>query len=109
MYVGVTEANIYDGDSNYVFSLFTSRKGAGASILSYSMMLAKTLGEPYQSRKRLSERIAKELVPASLKALAIPRPGDPSDPYSYSDGVARLDQKTLVLSPAVKAALDKFR
>ncbi len=109
MYVGVTEANIFSGDTNYVFSLFQAHAGLGASILSYSMMMAKTLNEPYESRRRLTERIAKELVPASLKALDIPRPADPSDPYSYASSVARLDQKGLVLSPPVKQALDKFR
>lgn len=108
MYVGVTETNIYDGDNNYVFSEHTSSNG-GASILSYAVMLAKTLNEPYESRKRLAERIAKELVPASLKSLGIPRPADPSDPYSYADSVKRLDEKSLTLSPPVKAAVGRFR
>jgi predicted Zn-dependent protease len=109
MYVGVTEANIYSGDSNYVFSLFTQKKGHGVSLLSYSMMMAKMTGETYESQSRLAERIAKELVPASLKALDIPRPTDPSDPYSYASGLDRLSQKGLVLSEPVRAALDKFR
>lgn len=115
MYVGVTEANIYDDETNYVFSLFTTKRvplasvNRGASILSYSMMMAKTLGEEYESRKRLVERLAKELVPASLKALDIPRPADPTDPYSFSNGVDRLAQKSLVLSPPVREALDTFR
>jgi hypothetical protein len=73
------------------------------------MMLAKTLGEPFQSRRRLTERVAKELVPASFKALRIPRPTDPTDPYSYSDGVERLAQKTLTLSSPTKQALDRLR
>jgi hypothetical protein len=109
MYVGVTEANIFAGDYNYVFSQFITKDGRGVSLLSYGMMMAKTLGEPYESQPRLAERMAKELVPASLKALNIPRPSDPSDPYSYSSGVDRLSQKGLVLSQPVKDALDKFR
>jgi hypothetical protein len=72
-------------------------------------MLAKTLGEPIPSRRRLTERLAKEMVPASFKALRIPRPTDPTDPYSYSSGVDRLDQKTLTLSPATRKALDELR
>ena len=79
------------------------------SVLSYSVMLAETLQEAYQSRGRLIERIAKELVPASLKQLGIPRPLDPSDPYSYANGVTRLDQKTLVLSEPTNDALKTFR
>lgn len=98
MYVGVTAANIFLGDANYVFNASQQTQTGMASILSYSVMLAQTLNELGGSRKRLAERIAKELVPASLKALNIPRPSDPTDPYSYSDGIARLDQKTLKLS-----------
>jgi hypothetical protein len=73
------------------------------------MMLGRTLNESYDSRPRLVERIAKELVPASLKQLGIPRSTDPSCPYSYSSGVERLDQKTLVLSEEVVKALEKLR
>ncbi len=109
MYVGITEINIYSGDNNYIFSLHTSRKKSQASILSYHMMLAKTLSEEFESRKRLTERIAKELVPASLKSLKIPRSTDPTCPYSYSSGVSRLDQKTLILSESVKNKLEKIK
>lgn len=80
-----------------------------ASIMSYHMMLGKTLHETYDSRQRLVERIAKELVPASLKQLGIPRSTDPTCPYSYSSGVDRLDQKTLTLSDQIKEALNKLR
>jgi hypothetical protein len=109
MYVGVTEANIYGGDSNYLFSAYTAHGKQGASILSYAMMMARALGEPSESRKRLAERLAKEMVPASLKALQLPRPVDASDPYSYADGPARLDQKGLTLSAPTREALAKFR
>jgi len=109
MYVGVTGANIYAGDTNYLFSQYTAPNGTGASILSYAMMTAATLNEQYESRKRLAERLAKELVPASLKSLGIPRPADPTDPYSYSDGVVRLEQKTLMLSEPTREALALFR
>jgi hypothetical protein len=109
IYVGITDDNIYSGDVNYLFSLSGKWKGAYVSILSYAMMTAETLGEAYQSRKRLAERMAKELVPATLKALDIPRAVDPTDPYSYSNGVERLNEKTLVLSKPTKEALDKFR
>jgi hypothetical protein len=109
MYVGITEANISSGDANYVFSTMVYRPEGPVSILSYHMMLAKTLNADYESRKRLTERIAKELVPATLNALKIPRPSDPSDPFSYSSGVERLDQKTLILSKPTEDGLAKFR
>ncbi|MDI6743190.1 MAG: hypothetical protein QMD11_10700, partial [Smithella sp.] len=110
IYVGITGANIYSGDNNYLFSLYaeTGNKFRG-SILSYYMMQASNLSEDYESRKRLVERIAKELVPASLKSVNIPRSTDPTCPYSYSSGVARLDEKTLVLSEEVKNAIEKLK
>ncbi|PKN61427.1 MAG: hypothetical protein CVU57_29420 [Deltaproteobacteria bacterium HGW-Deltaproteobacteria-15] len=109
MYVGVTEVNIFSGDNNFVFSLHGGVEGLQASILSYKMMMAKTLSEEYESRPRLAERIAKELVPASLKTLGIPRSSDPKCPYSYSSGVERLDQKGLILSEQVEKEIDRFR
>ena len=109
MYVAITEANIYSGDNNYVFSLGRTDQESPASIMSYYMMLGSTLHETYDSRPRLVERIAKELVPASLKQLGIPRSTDPTCPYSYSSGVDRLDQKTLVLSEEVKESLNVLK
>jgi predicted Zn-dependent protease len=109
MYVAITEANIYSGDNNYVFSLGRTDQKSPATIMSYHMMLGRTLHETYDSRQRLVERIAKELVPASIKQLGIPRSTDPTCPYSYSSGVDRLDQKTLTLSDEVKEALNRLR
>ena len=92
-----------------MFSTMVYRPEGPVSILSYHMMLAKTLNAEYESRKRLTERMAKELVPATLNALKIPRPTDPTDPFSYSGGVDRLDQKALILSKPTEDALAKFR
>ena len=109
MYVGITGINIYSGDNNFIFSLHTTGRESQASVLSYYMMLARNLSEEYESRNRLTERIAKELVPASLKSLKIPRSTDPTCPYSYSSGVSRLDQKTLRLSEPVKDSIERIR
>lgn len=109
MYVAVTQANIYSGDNNYVFSISTSDRQSHVGLLSYYMMQGKTSGSSFDSRPRLAERLAKELVPASLKQLRIPRSTDPTCPYSYSSGIERLDQKTLNLSDEVKQALKTLR
>lgn len=109
MYVGVTEVDIYSGDSNYIFSSGLVSPNSQGTILSYYMMLTAPGWDRYEPRKRLTERLAKELVPASLKALNIPRSTDPRCPYSYSASLDRLDAKTLSLSDEVKAALDKLR
>ena len=73
------------------------------------MMLGKTLRENHESRRRLVERIAKELVPVSLMQLGIPQSADPTCPHSYASGVERLDEKTLTLSDEVEEALEKIR
>jgi predicted Zn-dependent protease len=109
MYVGITEANIYLGDNNFVFSAGTASGRDHVCLLSYAMMLGKATGQEFDSRARLVERIAKGLVPASLTQLGIPRSTDPSCPYSYASGVDRLDQKTLTLSDPVKQELNKFK
>ncbi|HKY18493.1 MAG TPA: hypothetical protein VJL82_06130 [Rhizomicrobium sp.] len=109
LFVGITKTNISAGDANFLFSMTAGRADGQLSILSYHMMLSKTLGAPDESRSRLVERIAKELVPATLNQLGIPRPVDPKDPFSYSSGVDRLDQKTLTLSKPTEEALAKFR
>jgi hypothetical protein len=72
-------------------------------------MMANMTGERYQSRKRLAERLAKQLVPPTLSTLGVPRPPDPTDPYSYADSVERVDQKSLTLSGPTRDALDKLR
>jgi predicted Zn-dependent protease len=109
MYVGLTASDIFLGDTNFVFSASVAKNGFGTSLLSYGRMMASMTGERYESRKRLAERLAKQLVPATLSALGIPRPADPTDPYSYADSIERVDQKTLTLSGPTKDALDKFR
>jgi hypothetical protein len=109
MYVGVSGQDIYSGDVNFLFSGAAVVEGNLLSLLSYARMQKDVTGEPFESRKRLAQRLAKELVPAALKQLQIARPADPTDPYSYSDGLQRLDEKTLILSTGTREALGKFR
>lgn len=104
MVVGITGTDIFSGSTNYVFSVYSGIDGSMCSILSYAKMKAGFTGAN-PSRRRLVERIAKEMVPASLKKLNIPRSTDPSCPYSYSSGVDRLDEKSWVLSENVKQAI----
>jgi predicted Zn-dependent protease len=109
MFVGVSGQDIYSGDANFLFSGTTVAEGNLVSLLSYARMQKMATGEPFESRKRVAQRLAKELVPAALKQLQIARPADPGDPYSYSDGLQRLDEKSSTLSTSTREALDKFR
>jgi hypothetical protein len=109
MFVGVSGQDIYSGDANFVFSSSIVADGKLVSLLSYARMQTAMTGEALESRKRAAQRLAKELVPAALKQLEIARPADPSDPYSYADGLQRLDEKSLTLSTSTSEALYKFR
>jgi hypothetical protein len=109
MFVGVSGQDIYSGDANFLFSGTTVVEGNLVSLLSYARMQKAATGESFESRKRVVQRLAKELVSAALKQLQIARPADPSDPYSYSDGLQRLEEKSLALSTSTREALGKFR
>jgi hypothetical protein len=109
MYVGLIGRGLYIGDANYAFSGWKQTAFGSMSVLSYDMMLASNVGDAYESRPRAAQRLAKEMVPAALKSLRIPRPNDPTDPYAYAESVAALDQKGLELSASTRQALDKFR
>jgi predicted Zn-dependent protease len=109
LYVGITETDLFSKENNFIFSYHINWQGTQLSLLSYNRMLAKNTGEAFESKDRLTERIAKELVPASLKSLGIPRSKNPACPYSYSSGVERLDQKTMKLSEHVAEALEYWK
>jgi len=113
LYVGVTGLDIFLGDTNFVFSggsiSGSINSGIPTIILSYNRMTAKVAGDRFESRKRVATRLAKQLVPPTLRSLGIPRPTDPTDPYSYADSIQRVDEATLMLSTPTKEALDKLR
>jgi predicted Zn-dependent protease len=109
MYVGVTEANISFDNFNYVFAAGGDAPGRRVTILSYSMMTSRLLGEPMASRKRLAERLGKQMVPPSLAQLGIPRPDDPTDPHFQAMSVADVDRKGLLLSPPTREAIERLR
>jgi predicted Zn-dependent protease len=109
LYVAVTGLDIFLGDTNFVFSAGSVDRGIPTIILSYNRMTAKVAGDRFESRKRVATRLAKQLVPPTLRSLGIPRPTDPTDPYSYADSIQRVDEATLMLSTPTKEALDKLR
>ena len=106
MVVGVTGNDIYGDNTRFLFSLHGGGRSP-LSILSYSRM--KALSDETQSRRRLVERCAKEMVPATLKTLYIPRSTDPACPYSYANGVQRMDEKTRVLSPGLMEEIARIK
>jgi len=108
MYVGVTEANFYEDSKNFVFSQIREGKEP-AGLLSYAMMLARTVEEPGESRARLIERLAKEMVFVALSEIGIPPAEDLTDPHSSANSIERLDARTLTLSAPTRAAIAAIR
>lgn len=106
MVVGVTENDLYAENTRFLFSLYGGGRSP-LSILSYSRMKASQGETP--SRTRLVERCAKEMVPATLKILQIPRSTDPSCPYSYANGVQQMDKKTRVLSLLLTDEIERIK
>jgi hypothetical protein len=109
IYIGVTSVNVALGDANFNFWAFVGPPGHRVGLLSYYMMTASQSGQPDESRARLSQRIAKELVGVSMNILGVPPASDPRDPASSVNSVQRVDEKGLTLSQPTADALAKIR
>ncbi len=109
VYIGVTSVNVALGDANFNFWAYVGQPGHKVGLLSYYTMTASQSGQLNESRTRLSQRIAKELVGVSLNILGVPAPSDPRDPASSANSVQRIDEKGLTLSQPTADALAKIR
>jgi hypothetical protein len=109
VYIGVTSVNVALGDANFNFWAYVGQSGHKVGLLSYYMMTASQSGQPSESRNRLSQRIAKELVGVSLNILGVPIPSDPRDPASATNSVQRIDEKGVTLSQPTADALAKIK
>jgi hypothetical protein len=108
-YVGVMGDGLFIGDTNYAFSAGWFGPEGKAVLLSYQNMLANEAGDASPSRQRVVQRLAKEMVPATLGQLGVPRPVDPTDPYSSSSGVQATDAKSTTLSQPTLDALAQLK
>jgi predicted Zn-dependent protease len=109
VYIGVTSVNVALGDANFNFWAYAGQPRHKVGLLSYYMLTASQSGQPSESRTRLTQRIAKELVGVSLNILGVPTPSDPQDPASATNSVQRVDEKGLTLSQPTADALAKIR
>jgi predicted Zn-dependent protease len=102
--VGITELDIYAGDSNYLFG--TAAIGAGISIVSYARYRGDFFEEP-QDRKRLTLRMHKQLLSSIGNALGVPRPTDPTSARSYPRSLQEHDAKSEYMSEACIAGFER--
>lgn len=95
VYVGITDVDIYGGQSNYVFGL--AHAPSQRALVSYARFAA-TFNNDRENQKRFLERLHKQLLSSTGLALSIPRPTDPRSARSYSRSLAEHDRKNITMS-----------
>lgn len=96
VYIGVTEADMYNNDNTFLFGL--AKTGSNFALLSYCRYRAWFHRER-ESQSRLLDRIHKQLLSSAGFALGIPRPTDPRSARSYPNGLDDHDLKGTWLAP----------
>jgi predicted Zn-dependent protease len=104
MVFGITEADLYSDDNNYVFG--TALTGARKGVVSYARYQATFFGEP-PDRTRLVSRMHKLLLSTLGSSLNIPRPTDPTSARAYPASLAEHDAKSEYMSEACIAGFEK--
>lgn len=105
LYVGVTEADMFTNNNNYLFGL--ARTGGGVALISYCRYQAWFHRER-ENQNRLLDRVHKQLLSSSGFALGIPRPKDPRSARSYPNGLNDHDLKGTWLAPECIAGFEEF-
>jgi predicted Zn-dependent protease len=94
-YIGVTGADLYKNDSNYLFG--TARTNGKYGVVSYCRFLYSFHNER-ENQKRFLERLHKQMLSTLGFALGVPRPTDPRSARSYPNGLVEHDLKGTWLS-----------
>lgn len=102
--IGVTEADLYDGDNNYLFG--SARTGGKMGVVSYARYRADFYGEP-PDLARLTQRMHKQLLSTIGFALGVPRPTDPTSARSYPASLPEHDAKSEYMSEACIAGFER--
>lgn len=102
--IGITQADIYDGDSNYIFG--TAETGYRNCITSYARFRAEYAMEP-PDRKRLVSRQHRQLLSGIGFSLNVPRPIDPTSARAYPASVPEQDAKSEYMSEACIRGFEK--
>jgi predicted Zn-dependent protease len=96
VFIGITGADIYGGDSNYLFGL--APIGSGNCLFSYRRYTA-AFNQERENQRRFLGRIHKQMLSSVGFALGIPRPTDPRSARSYPNSLQDHDLKGTWLSP----------
>ncbi|MEO1079772.1 MAG: hypothetical protein AAFY29_09470 [Pseudomonadota bacterium] len=103
--IGVTQADIYSGDSNFVFGL--AHIGTGRALVSTKRFEAQ-FNRERENQQRFLDRLHKQLLSSIGFAFGIPRPTDPRSARSYPSGLADHDLKGTWLAREDLEAFEQF-
>lgn len=95
--VGITQADLFQGDSNFVYG--TALTGKRVCVVSSARFRAEFNDEP-PDRSRLVTRLHKQLLSSIGFALGVPRPTDPTSARSYPASLQEHDAKSEFMSAA---------
>ncbi len=93
--LGITEADIYSQESNFVFGL--ALNGGRKGLVSYSRYRADFTEEP-PHLSRLTQRMHKQMLSTVGNALGVARPTDPTSARAYPKDLAEHDAKSEFMS-----------
>lgn len=96
MWVGITDVDIYQENSNFLFGLSSLDPRMKYAIVSCFRFKADFNNEPPDAR-RLATRTVKQMLSGIGNVLGAQRPLDPTCPRSYPNNLAQHDAKTLNL------------
>jgi predicted Zn-dependent protease len=95
--VGITSADLYANDSNYLFGV--AHTGGRKCLVSCARFQADLYGDP-PDRTRLVTRLHKQLLSSIGFSLDVPRPIDPTSARAYPASLGEHDAKSEYMSPA---------
>ena len=103
-FLGVTEADLYTGDNNFLFG--TALNGGPAAIVSARRFYAGANDEPPR-RERLCARLLKQSLSSLGFMLSVPRCTSPDCARAYPNSLVEHDAKTDRLCAACKAGFER--
>ena len=89
-YLGVTQMDLYGGESRFVFGL--AAQGGNCGLISYHRYTSALADEP-PNRNRLGERTLKQALSSVGLLFGLARCTDPTCPRAYANGLTEHDAK----------------
>jgi archaemetzincin len=103
-WVALTEADIYSGDSNYVFAL---QANSPPIALISAARFRSSFWKTAPDRARLQARLEKQLVSSFGQVIGVPRCSDPRCVRAYPSSLDEFDAKGSTYCEECRAQVEK--